>query len=294
MATSTPASATERRRRRPLADFWRRFSRNRAAAAGLAVIGGLVLVAALAGILATADPFKVSPQPFRPPSLAHPMGTDNLGRDIYSGVLHGARVSLLVGFLAAVTATGIGILVGALAGFYGGRVDAALMRLTELFQILPRFFLALVIVALFGQGIGKLILVIGLLSWPAAARLIRAEFLSLRTREFVEAARALGPSDLTIAVRHILPNAIPPAIVTGSLDVAQAILLEASLSFFGLGDPNLVSWGGMLNVAQPFLRRAWWMSAFPGIAIFATVIAFNLFGDGVNDAPNPRLRSRTR
>ncbi len=293
MATSTRASATSRRRG-SLADFWRRFSRNRAAAAGLAVIGGLVLVALLAGVLATADPFKVGPQPFRPPNPAHLMGTDNLGRDVYSGVLHGARVSLLVGLLAAATATGIGILVGAVAGFYGGRVDAILMRLTELFQILPRFFLALVIVALFGQGIGKVILVIGLLSWPPAARLIRAEFLSLRNREFVEAARALGPSDLTIAVRHILPNAIPPAIVTGSLDVAQAILLEASLSFFGLGDPNLVSWGSMLNVAQPFLRRAWWMSVFPGVAIFATVVAFNLFGDGVNDALNPRLRSRTR
>ena len=293
MATSTPASAT-RRRRGSLADFWRRFSRNRAAAAGLAVIGGLVLVALLAGVLATADPLKVGPQPFKPPNPAHLMGTDNLGRDVYSGVLHGARVSLLVGLLAAATATGIGILVGAVAGFYGGRVDSILMRLTELFQILPRFFLALVIVALFGQGIGKVILVIGLLSWPPAARLIRAEFLSLRHREFVEAARALGPSDLTIAVRHILPNAVAPAIVTGSLDVAQAILLEASLSFFGLGDPNLVSWGSMLNVAQPFLRRAWWMSVFPGVAIFATVVAFNLFGDGVNDALNPRLRSRTR
>jgi peptide/nickel transport system permease protein len=293
MPTSTLESATEAAPRPALLDLWRRFRRNRAALFGLVVIGGLVLAALLAGVLATHDPFKVSQEPFQPPGGRYFMGTDNLGRDLWSGVVYGARVSLLVGFLAALTATAIGVTVGAVAGFYGGRIDAVLMRLTELFQILPRFFLALVIVALFGHGIEKVILVIGGLSWPPAARLIRAEFLSLKNREFVEAARALGLSDFIIGFRHILPNAIPPAIVTGSLDVAQAILLEASLSFFGLGDPNFVSWGGMLNVAQPFLRRAWWMSVFPGMAIFLAVLAFNLFGDGVNDALNPRLKERT-
>ncbi len=174
----------------------------------------------------------------------------------------------------------------------GGPRFSILMRITELFQVLPRFFLALLIIALFGGGIDRVILVIGILSWPPTARLVRAEFLSLKQREFVEAARALGQSNLAISFREILPNALPPAIVTGSLDVAQAILLEASLSFFGLGDPNLVSWGGMLNSAQAFLRQAWWMSVFPGTAILLSVLAFNLFGDGVNDALNPRLKAK--
>lgn len=300
MPGSIPASATDPLAvaalatpgRRPAAELWRRFRKNRVAVAGLAVIAGLVLVAIFAPGLATHDPFQVSRAAFRPPGPAHPMGTDNLGRDVWSGVVHGTRVSLAVGCLAAATALVIGVLVGAVAGFAGGWLDALLMRLTELFQVLPRFFLALVVVALFGGGIGKLVLVIGVLSWPPTARLVRAEFLSLKQREFVEAARALGLSSPAIAARQILPNALPPAIVAGSLDVAQAVLLEASLSFFGLGDPTMVSWGGMLNTAQPFLRRAWWMSMFPGLAIFLAVLAFNLFGDGVNDALNPRMKER--
>lgn len=274
------------------AEFWRRFRKNRAAVAGLVVIVGLILGAFFANTLAPHDPFALSRAAFRPPEPGHPFGTDNLGRDILSGVIHGTRVSLTVGFLAAATALVIGVFVGAVSGFCGGWVDAGLGRLTELFQVLPRFFLALVVIALFGGGIGKLIVVIGILSWPPAARLVRAEFLSLKQREFVEAARALGLPDLVIGFRQILPNALPPAIVVGTLDVAQAILLEASLSFFGLGDPSLISWGGMLNGAQPFLRRAWWMSAFPGLAISLAVLAFNLFGDGVNDALNPRLKER--
>jgi peptide/nickel transport system permease protein len=193
---------------------------------------------------------------------------------------------------AAAAATTLGIAVGGLAGYYGGRVDALLMRTSELFQILPQFILALLIVALFGSGLEKVIFVIAILGWPLTARLVRAEFLSLKQREFVEAARALGTSDLGIGLRVLLPNALPPAIVAGSLGVAQAILLEAGLSFFGLGDPNRMSWGLMLNNAQGFLRRAWWMSLFPGAAIALAVLAFNLFGDGINDALNPRLEER--
>lgn len=275
-----------------LREFWRRFRRNRAALCGLACILGLAAAALAAPLLAGHHPLRVSRSPFLPPGAAHLMGTDNLGRDVFAGVVHGARVSLLVGLLAAATATIIGVLVGAAAGYFGGAGDHTLMRVTELFQVLPRFFLALLIIALFGSGIGKVILVIGLLSWPPMARLVRAEFLTLKQREFVDAARAVGLGHLRIGLGEILPNALPPAIVAGSLDVAQAILLEASLSFFGLGDPNLVSWGGMLQAAQAFLRRAWWMSVFPGAAISVTVLSFNLFGDGLNDALNPRLKER--
>lgn len=274
-------------------DAWRRFSKNRAGLVGLLAVLGLGTVALSAPVLALRDPLRVSASAFLAPGGPAFLGTDNLGRDIWSGVVHGARVSLLVGCLAALTSTLIGVAIGCVAGFYGGAPDAILMRLTELFQTIPQFFLALVIIALAGPGLGKVIFVIGILGWPLTARLVRAEFLSLKGREFVEAARALGMGDLRMILRVILPNALPPIIVTASLEVARAILLEAGLSFFGLGDPNFVSWGTMLNNAQGFLRRAWWMSVFPGMAIFTAVLAFNLFGDGLNDALNPRLTHQT-
>jgi len=272
--------------------FVRRFLRNRAAAAGGLWVLGLILIGLLAPWLAVGDPLRVGGDAFAPPGRDYWFGTDNQGRDIWSGILHGTRVSLTVGFLAAVTSSSIGITVGAAAGFYGGRADAFLMRMTELFQIMPRFFLALIIISLFGAGLGKVIFVIGVLSWPPTARLIRAEFLSLKQREFIEAARATGMGDLGLCFQQILPNALAPAVVAGSLDVAQAILLEASLSFFGLGDPNLISWGSMLYGAQGYLHQGWWLSVFPGTAIFLTVLAFNLMGDGINEALNPRLRER--
>ena len=274
-------------------NFLKRFLRNRMAAAGSAWVLMLLLAGFSAPWLSTGDPLRVGADAFAAPGAAYWFGTDNQGRDIWSGIMHGTRVSLAVGFLAAVTSNLIGIAVGSAAGFHGGRADAFLMRLTELFQIMPRFFLALIIIALFGAGIGKIILVIGILSWPPTARLIRAEFLTLKGRDFVEAARASGMGNFALCLRHILPNALPPAVVTGSLEIAQAILLEASLSFFGLGDPNLVSWGSMLYNAQGYLRFGWWMSVFPGVAIFLAVIAFNLVGDGINDALNPKTRART-
>ena len=276
-----------------MGNFLKRFIRNRMAAAGVAWVLMLLLVGFTAPWMSTGDPLRVGANAFAAPGAAYWFGTDNQGRDIWSGIMHGTRVSLAVGFLAAVTSNLIGIAVGSAAGFHGGRADAFLMRLTELFQIMPRFFLALIIIALFGAGIGKIILVIGILSWPPTARLIRAEFLTLKGRDFVEAARASGMGNFALCLRHILPNALPPAVVTGSLEIAQAILLEASLSFFGLGDPNLVSWGSMLYNAQGYLRFGWWMSVFPGVAIFLAVIAFNLVGDGVNDALNPKTRART-
>jgi len=275
---------------RSLMDFWRRYRRNRLAVAGLFLVLALSLVALLAPLLAPYDPMSTSLDSLQPPGTSrHPLGTDDLGRDILSGVIWGTRVSLLVGVTAAATAVLIGIILGAVAGYYGGYTDAVIMRLTELFQTIPRFVLALVVVALFGRGLAKLVLVIGLLAWPQAARLVRGQFLSQKSLPYVDAARALGLPGWRIIFSEILPNVLAPVIVLASLDVAQAILLEASLGFFGLGDPNVVSWGGMLNHAQGYLRTAWWMSVFPGLGIALAVLGFNLVGDGLNDAINPRL-----
>lgn len=276
-----------------MSDLWRRFRRSRPGVVGLALVLILLGVAVAAPWLVSRGPLTTSARAFRAPGPGAPLGTDNLGRDVAAGIAYGARVSLTVGVLVAALSALIGTVVGSLAGFRGGRVDALLMRISDLVQTIPQFFLALLIVALAGRGLGKIIGVLAVLGWPLTARLVRAEFLTLRQREFVEAARALGMRDVAIAVRVILPNALSPVIVAATLGVAEAILLESGLSFFGLGDPNLVSWGLMLQNAQGFLRRAWWMAVFPGLAIFVAVLAFNVVGDGLNDALNPRLRQRT-
>jgi peptide/nickel transport system permease protein len=275
-----------------MGDFWRRYKRNRAAVMGIGIVlffGGLAL---FAPFLAPFNPLATGKDSFHRPDSRYLMGTDDLGRDLFSGVLWGARTSLLVGILAALTSTLIGVVVGALAGYYGGMTDDLLMRITEFFLVIPRFFLVLVIVALFGSSIWNVILVIGILSWPVTARLVRVEFLSIKEKEFIEASRAAGATDLRIILRHILPNATPPIVVSGSLQIARAILLEAGLSFLGLGDPNQMSWGVMLYNAQRFLRHAWWTALFPGIAIFLVVMGFNLVGDGLNDALNPKQKGR--
>lgn len=269
------------------------FAGNRGAALGSVVIGTFVLAAALAPVLAPYGPFEISGPPLLAPrSDGHVLGTDFLGRDTLSQVLYGARVSLLVGLLAAAVSLTVGTIVGSLAGYIGGGTDSALMRLTEAFQVLPNFLVALVVVAVIGPGAGRVILVIGLLAWPPTARLVRSQFLSLREQEFVQAARVVGVGRPRIMWGEVLPNAMPPAIAVASLDVARAILLEAGLSFLGLGDPDVLSWGIMLKEAGRFLQTAWWLSVFPGVAIFVVVIAFNLIGDGITDALNPRLRRR--
>ena len=255
----------------------------------------LVLVLAFAAPLITAyDPLSGGDNALQPPLTAgHWLGTDDLGRDIWTRVVYGTRVSLAVGIISAFFAVLIGVVVGAIAGYYGGWADALLMRIAEFFQTLPRFVVALIVIAVFGASLAKMILVIALLSWPQLARVVRATVASLRQSQFVDAARVAGMGHGAIILREILPNVAAPIIVIGSLDIASAILIEASLSFFGLGEPNLVSWGGMLNDAQQYLRSAWWMSAFAGLAIALTVWAFNLLGDALNDALNPRAGHTT-
>jgi peptide/nickel transport system permease protein len=272
-------------------DFWGRYRKKKAAVFGLAIVVFFFAVALFAPLLAPYGLLELS-EAFLPPSPAHLLGTDSLGLDVLSCVIFGARASLMVGLFAVFTSTIIGLTVGAIAGFYGRRTDDLLMRVTEMFQVLPRFFLAIIFVAFFGPNIWNIIIVIGILTWPATARLLRAEFLVLTRREFVEAARAMGMSDRKLIVGEILPNAVPPVIVNASLEIASAILLEASLSFLGLGDPSLMSWGMMLHNSQEYFNRAWWMAAFPGMALFLTALGLTLVGDGLNDALNPRLRGQ--
>ena len=259
----------------------------------LAYLVLLLLCALLAPWISPHDPLSGGQDALRPPLSTHYLlGTDELGRDILSRTLDGSRVSLLVGIASAFVAVCLGVLVGALAGYCGGWVDTLLMRVAEFFQTLPRFVVALIVVALFGASVPKMILVIALLAWPQLARVVRASVATLRGAQFVEAARVAGMGHAALLARQILPNVAAPIIVLASLDVAMAIWIEASLSFFGLGDPNRVSWGAMLNDAQQYLRDAWWMSAFPGLAIALTVLSFNLLGDALNDALNPKRRAR--
>ena len=266
----------------------RRVLRNPAGVLGLVLTLGLAGVAVFAAQLAPSDPFRTVAGPLQPPSGHHLMGTDNLGRDVLSGVIYGARTSTQVVLWVVAIAAVIGVVVGAVAGYRSGLVDDVLMRVTDLFQAVPRFFLALLVIALFGAGVDNLILVLGFTSWPLLARVVRADALSLRERDFVTAARSLGASDTRVLLRHMLPNLVPSIVVVVSLLGSRIILLEASLSFIGLGDPNVMSWGFLTSNAQRFLRVAWWMSVFPGAAIALGVLGINLLGDALNDARSPQ------
>jgi peptide/nickel transport system permease protein len=269
-----------------------RFARNRLAVVGaLALL--LVLVMALAApLLYPAGAFALVGPPTQPPGGKFPLGTDTLGRDVAAGIVWGARTSLIVSVAATLGAVVLGVLTGAFAGYYRGITDTAIMRVTEFFQTIPSFILAILLVAVLSPAVTSEILAIAVVSWPGIARLVRGEFASLGGREFVLATAGLGAGDARIVFRHILPNCASPLVAVGSLLVASAILFESGLSFLGLGDPNLMSWGLMISAGREVLRSAWWICTFPGIAILATVLSINLVGDGLNEAFNPGLRDR--
>lgn len=259
---------------------------------GAGTLLAIGVVAVFAPWLAPYDPWALLGPPMAPPGEIYWLGTDLLGRDLLSGLIHGARVSLLIGLASSACAILIGGSLGAVAGYFGGRVDHVAMRVTEFFQVIPSFLFAILLVAIMTPGLESVIVAIALVTWPPVARLVRAEFLTLRSREFVEAARSVGVGHWQIIVREILPNALPPVIAVGSLMVATAILTEASLSFLGLADPNLISWGYIIGSSRPVFRQAWWLSVLPGLCLFITVLAINLLSDGLGDANNPLLRAR--
>ncbi len=271
--------------------LWHRLRRNRMAMAGAAIVLFMFLLAAAAP-MTVYDPGAIDiSQRLQAPGWKHWLGTDDLGRDVLVRILYGARISLLVGFVAVGIATLIGIVLGALAGFYGRWVDTVLMRFVDIMLCFPTFFLILAVIAFLDPSIWNIMIIIGLTGWMGVARLVRAEFLSLRERDFVLAARAIGASDARIIFRHILPNALSPVLVSATLGVAGAILTESALSFLGIGvQPPTPSWGNMLIVGKQTLGTAWWLSVFPGVAILITVLGYNLLGEGIRDALDPRIR----
>jgi peptide/nickel transport system permease protein len=274
--------------------FLRAFMRRWTTPVGLVLLALVVAMAFSAPFVYVEDPWSMVARPLQWPGEAGglPLGSDALGRDVAAGIFHGARVSLLIGFAATAAAVGLGTVIGALAGYYGRFIDDALMRLTEVFQTVPPFIFTIVIVTILKPRIATVVAAIALVSWPSVARLVRGEFIALRDREFVQACHAIGMGDLRIIFGQILPNALAPIIVTASIMVATAILTESALSFLGLGDPNVMTWGTMIGAGREMLRTAWYLTAIPGVAILLTVLALNLIGEGLNDALNPRLRNR--
>jgi peptide/nickel transport system permease protein len=278
----------------PMREALRMFLRNRAAILGVVVMTIVLLVTFAGRWLYPVDPFEIAHAPFTPPGTDWkiPLGSDHLGRDVLAGIISGGTATLAVGAVAAMLTIFIGVTIGALAGYYGGVVDEMLMRVTEFFQVLPALILAMVLVSLFSPTLKTVAVAIGIVSWPATARLTRAEFMRIRQLDYVKAARAIASSDAHIIWRVVLPNALPPLIVSATLVIGVAILFEAGLSFLGLGDPNIMSWGLMIGTGRPYFLDAWWTVTLPGAAIFLTVLAVSLIGDGLNDAFNPKLRER--
>jgi peptide/nickel transport system permease protein len=288
------ADNREPKARGPWREAWSVFRRNRAALVGLGLLAVIALVVVIGPVVYAVDPFEIVGAPKAAPGTEAdaPLGTDYLGRDVLAGLIKGGRPTLLVGFCAALITALIGITIGALGGFYGRWVDSVLGRITEFFQVLPALLFAMVLITLFAPSLVTEILAIGVVAWTSMARLTRAEFLRIRELEYVRAARSIGASNARIIWRIILPNAMPPIIVSATLATGSAILFEAGLSFLGLSDPNIMSWGLMIGSNRNYLREAWWAVTFPGVTIFVTVLAISLVGDGLNDAFNPKLRTR--
>ncbi|MCZ7559848.1 MAG: ABC transporter permease [Burkholderiaceae bacterium] len=260
---------------------------------GIAVLSAIAMVAVLAHWLAPFDPWAVVGAQLLPPGGRHVLGTDMLGRDVMSGLIFGARVSLVIGIVSTAFSLVLGTAIGALAGYFGGAADRTMMRFTEFFQVIPSFLFVVLLVAIMTPSVANLVIGIALVIWPPVARLVRSEFMTLREREFVEAARGAGLSDIRIIFTEIMPNALPPVLAVASLMVATAILTEASLSFLGLADPNMISWGYMIGAARTVFRQAWWLSVFPGLALLVTVLAVTLLAEAIGDRSNPTLRSLT-
>ncbi|MCJ2128182.1 ABC transporter permease [Methylobacterium sp. E-045] len=290
MASALPLAAS---RRNP-AGLLARLVQRPSALVGLILLGLVAGSGLAAPVLYPGDPLDMVGAPLQWPGADpdFPLGTDMLGRDLAAGIAHGARISLLIGAVATLVALVIGVGIGAVAGYYGGRIEAALMRLTELFQTIPPFLFTLAIVAVLQPSISTIVLAIGLTGWPALARLVRAEVLRLRDGELVQSSIVIGASDARIIGLHILPNVLAPVIVSASILVANAILAESSLAFLGLGDPNVVSWGGMVGAGREVIRTDWFVAAVPGLAIVAAVLGLNLLGDGLNDALDLKRAAR--
>ena len=271
--------------------IWERFRRNKLALGGGILVLLLFVIAFLAPLISPYDPGDINVKNILlAPNKTHLLGTDELGRDVLSRMIWASRVSLKVGFIAMGIAFFIAIILGSLAGYYGGRIDNLIMRLVDIMLCFPTFFLILAVIAVLGPSIIIIMIVIGVTSWPGITRLLRAEFLSLKERDFVAAARALGASDRRIIFKHILPNALAPVVVAAILGVAGAILTESALSFLGIGvQPPTPSWGNILTSGKAYIDFAWWLSLFPGIAILVTVLGYALLGEGLKDALNPRL-----
>ncbi len=255
---------------------------------GLSLLFIVFALAVLAGPLSTHDPYTLGDDLLQPPSSTHWLGTDGLGRDVYSMILYGARTSLAVGIVAAMISAVIGVFVGGFSGYLGGRFDLIVSEIINIFMMIPTFFLVLIIIALFGSSLLNVMIIIGLTSWPSNARLMRAQALSLRERTFVRAAAAIGENKPQIVFRYIIPNGIFPVIANTTMGVGGAILTEASLSFLGLGDPNIISWGQMINQGRGYLISGWWVSTFSGLAVLLIVLLFYLIGDGANALINPK------
>jgi peptide/nickel transport system permease protein len=271
--------------------FWGRFKKNRLAVAGAGIVVFLISIALCADILSPYEPGDIDRKHIlEPPGRAHLLGTDDLGRDVLSRMMYGSRISLSVGFVAVGIATVIGMILGALSGYYGGWTERIIMRFIDIMLSIPTFFLILAVIAFIGPSLWNIMIVIGLTSWMGVARLVRAEFLSLKEREFVLAVRALGASDRRIIFQHIMVNSMSPVFVSAVLGIAAAILVESALSFLGIGiQPPIPSWGNILTIGKDNIEIAWWLSVFPGLAILITVLGYNLVGEGLRDALDPRL-----
>jgi peptide/nickel transport system permease protein len=271
--------------------FWKRFGRNKLAVAGGMIVVVLFFVAILAPLVSPYDPNDIDRKHIlEPPGIQHPLGTDDLGRDVLSRMIWGSQISLSVGFVAVGISVVMGMIFGSLSGYYGGWMDRIIMRFIDIMLSVPTFFLILAVIAFIGSSIWNIMIIIGITSWMGVARLVRAEFLSLKEREYVLAARAVGASNMRIIFRHIMVNSLAPVLVSAVLGIAGAVLVESSLSFLGIGvQPPTPSWGNILTLGKDNMETAWWLSVFPGLAILITVLGYNLLGEGVRDALDPRL-----